>query len=150
MPQPPGYQGWCHLSSDEALALGKEGRGPAFHPLPTQILHTPIHLGRPGRQQRLVHWTLNDHIWLYVLCLLEMWVVVCAGMVSISLTMGKMSGFVHEWEKGDSRQGHKLLSEPPHAPPRAGKWEASSVLGLTLTSLKATVPSHQLSPPSLF
>lgn len=80
-----------------------------------------------------------------------MWVVVSAGLVPVSLTMGKMSGFAHKWEKGDSSQGHKLLSEPPHAPPRAGKWEASSVLGLTsLTSLKATVPSHQLSPPSLF
>lgn len=31
-----------------------------------------------------------------------MWAVIYAGLVLISLGMGKMSVFAHKWEKGDS------------------------------------------------
>lgn len=152
MPQPPGNQGCCHLSSDEALALGKEGRGPAFHPLPAQILHTPFHLRGPGPQQWPVHRTLNDcgsdHIWL-LHCVYSGNVGrgLCGAGPHLPGQVGKMSGFAHKWEKGNSSQGHRLLFEPPRAPPHLGKRDSSSVLCLTsLTSLNAC---HQLSPPSL-
>lgn len=141
MPQPPGDQGCCHLSSDEALALGKEGRGPAFHPLPTQILHTPFHLRGPGPQQWPVHRTLNDcgsdHIWLlHSVSTLEMWVEACVGLVPISL--GRLARC-----QGLPTDGRRVTAARPHL----GKRDSSSVLCLTsLTRLNAC---HQLSPPSL-
>lgn len=144
MPQPPGDQGRCHLSSDEATALGKEGRGPAFHPLPTQVLHTPIHFGGPGLQQWLVLRTLNncgsDYTWLlHSVSTLEMWAEACVRLVPVSLSPWAGG---HRWEEVTTARGTVCsLSPLVHRTTTSRRVESLLCPLYYLPNLNATAPS---------